>query len=129
MLNDFNKPPSCIALQEIWQDKNNTQINDYNKTTLTRTNKRGGGLALLTSPELDKKIIKEMTFINSNIEIQTVKLKTTNKNTIIISNIYRPPSHLNANFNIFIEKLTDALNYKKKQLWKHSSLHLWRLQR
>ena len=113
MLNDFNKPPSCIALQEIWQDKNNTQINDYNKTTLTRTNKRGGGLALLTSPELDKKIINEMTFINSNIEIQTVKLKATNKNTVIISNIYRPPSHLNANFNIFIEKLTDALNYKK----------------
>ena len=74
LLDDLQKNPDIILLQEIWQDNLNFKIAQYKKFTTTRIGKKGGGTAILIKDSFKPSEIKELTYIKNTIEITNPSL-------------------------------------------------------
>lgn len=108
-LQEMNHAPDIICLSEIWSNFNDFNIQGYQPIVQNlRKNKRGGGVGIILKQNIDYQLIDEMTYINDNIEIITVKISNVNTKRLI-SAVYRPPSTLNQNINSFTSHIEKNL--------------------
>ena len=92
MLESLQKKPDVIVLSESFLDSNSTstmKINGYKDFHVVRGNTKRGGVSVYTRTHLDTDQVDEFSFVDPEIEICTIKLKTKN-DSYIISGIYRP---------------------------------------
>ena len=79
------------------------QLPGYLPYHITRNSKPHGGVSVFISKEFQSEQIQDLTVINENIEINTVKI-TTNFTSYFVCTIYRPHSkHIN------VEEFTNTL--------------------
>ena len=113
MLESIKKKPDIIVISESFLDSNSTshmKINGYNDFHVARggeTNR--GGVSIYTRTNLDTEHVQEFSYVDSEIEICTIKLKTTQYN-YTISGIYRP-SYKHHKVKEFNEKLSNMLRH------------------
>ena len=92
-----------ITLSETWLhskiDSQMIEIQGYTLHRLDRAtqnanlkNKRGGGLLAYVRTALDVYVQTAECLSNKDIEIQWIKIKKKNTKTILLANIYRPPT-------------------------------------
>lgn len=112
LLDDLQKNPDIILLQEIWQDNLNFKIAQYKKFTTTRIGKKGGGTAILIKDSFKPSEIKELTYIKNTIEITTISAKINNKK-YIISSIYRPAGMQKESITVFSITYRISLKHSK----------------
>ena len=99
--------PSIIVLVKTWLNADNNHIysiTGYNELSLHR-NKNGGGITIYIDDKFQSFVIKNLTFINNNIEVLTTFVVYLSVKFYICS-IYRPPS---SSIVSFIEILQNDL--------------------
>uniref|UniRef100_A0A3Q3BKX6 Reverse transcriptase domain-containing protein n=1 Tax=Kryptolebias marmoratus TaxID=37003 RepID=A0A3Q3BKX6_KRYMA len=108
-LQQLNRTFSIIALSETWlNDSNidNIYFDGYELYYKNRSNKRGGGVALLVNKEIKCKIIHKMSWTIDNImEIITIEIINKISKNIIISCVYRSPE---SNIDFFTDKIINV---------------------
>lgn len=108
-----------LALTETWLNQSiedvNINIDNYNLTRLDRQsesrNSRGGGLMIYAKSKytLNSTKYSHLNLSNQNIEAQIVELTKINFKTIVLINIYRPPSGTQQDFLMEVTNLLEAL--------------------
>lgn len=100
--------PDVLNLNETWYKENTCQeINGYSGYHVTRTgHQRSGGVSVYVKNKYDSTNITQLSFVNENIEICTVKITVGNRSYFILA-IYRPHSGTTENF---ISNLNFLLN-------------------
>jgi len=109
-----NKLYDCIALQEVWNIKENTinlKIDGYiGPITKNREKQNGGGVAFYIKSGTDFNIVDDLTYIQPDeIEVLTIKIKISCTSHFITS-LYRPPR--NTKLQKFYENLENLVNKK-----------------
>ena len=93
-LNTLSTTPDILAITETWLNTNNKhfhQLPGYHSYHLIRTNRAHGGVSSFISSSLQSEQLQELTYINDNIDINTVNI-TLNSLSFIVCAIYRPHS-------------------------------------
>lgn len=96
---------NVLMFTETWltQSEKPPQLEGYTYQGITRTNGRGGGVAMYLREHLQYEVISSFTTTNEHIECLTVCLKS-----FYVCVIYRPP---NGNKTPFFEFTDELLNY------------------
>ena len=84
--------PDVICFTETWFDLNNqkqSNLTGYNSYHLVRTSRQHGGVTLYVKEQLNCHQIQDLSFINEDIEINTIKVNV-NSIQFVICGIYRP---------------------------------------
>ena len=106
-LNSLNTPPDILTFTETWLSDNNKHLykfKGYHSYHIIRKSRRQGGVSIFVSDLLYSQDFKELTIINENIEMLTVKI-VTNSFSFLICTVYRPnPKH------IAVDEFTHILN-------------------
>ena len=93
---------NTIGLTETWLNENNKDcftMNNYEYFGFNRLEKRGGGVCLYVSKELEYKIRNDLTKnIGDMIETKFIEIVNNNGKNIIVGAIYRPPNSYFATF-------------------------------
>ena len=100
---------SIIALQEIWQIKNKTQIDLEGFHPLIykeREGRRGGGIGLYIDLKFRFETIEEFSLIREDFESLVLKVFLDDHKFKIIINLYRIP---NSSIEVFLEWLNNML--------------------
>ena len=100
---------SIIALQEIWQIKNKTQIDLEGFHPLIykeREGRRGGGIGLYIDLKFRYETIEEFSLIREDFESLVLKVFLDDHKFKIIINLYRIP---NSSIEVFLEWLNNML--------------------
>ena len=109
MINTLNIPFQIIGLAETWLNENNKDcftMNNYEYFGSNRLEKRGGGVCLYVSKELEYKIRNDLTKnIEDMIETKFIEIVNNNGKNIIVGVIYRPP-------NSYFAKFESTMNIK-----------------
>ena len=103
----FPKPPDIIAVSETWLKESTHhlyQLDGYVAHHVYRTTKEHGGVCFFINSDYHAELIQQYTFVNNDIEICTIKLKSTTPN-YVISVIYRPNSK-----HVAVEEFNDIFN-------------------
>lgn len=113
LLDEVNQNIDILTLSEIWGNYNDFKHPAYQPLTLKlRNNKRGGGVGIMIKNDIKFSTVNEMTMLNNNIEILTVKIQDNN-GTRLISSLYRPPIQTSTDINNFISEITNVLDFKE----------------
>ena len=107
LLNCLPKPPDVLAVTETWLKESNKHLyslDGYVSHHIVRTNREQGGISIYTKDDFSTELLNQYCYINENIEISTIKLKSLNL-TYIISVIYRPHSK-----HEMVNEFTDLIN-------------------
>ena len=109
----MNKRFDVVSFTESWLNENNKNlynIDSYNSFHNLRTDgRRGGGISVYVSKNLDAKIIEKFTIKEKYIETLFVEISRENKR-ILIASVYKPNK---SDDKLFIEKLTQFINMNK----------------
>ena len=92
---------NVILLTESWLSDDSAesfQINSYNGFHSYRTLQKGGGVSVFIRDIFNVVQVPEFTYIESFIELNTVKIENPQGADIIIIGVYRPPSGCPDNF-------------------------------
>ena len=92
LLANFKQTPDIIALSETWLNENNADsfiLEGYNSFHVVREPRKHGGVSLYVRNHLSCDKIEEFTYLNSIIEICTLKITINNENYTVAA-IYRP---------------------------------------
>ena len=106
LLNSFHRSPHILAVTESWLNTNNKHLyplTGYQSYHLTRNIRPHGGVSVFVSDKLHSEQSCTLTFVNENIEINTVKV-TFDSQQFTICTVYRPHSKHNN-----VEQFTDIL--------------------
>ena len=112
-----------ILLCEIWLndiDLKLINIPGYSFVALPRKTRKGGGVGILVSDQLQYSLIPDLTFQNANIESCFVEITNMPRKTIVGS-IYRPP---NTNEQEFINEIKSAMSKVNNERGKDSIIGL-----
>ena len=105
-LNTLSTPPDILSITETWLSENNKehfQLPGYHSFHLVRNIRTQGGVSVFVANSIKSLQIKELTILNDNIEINTLRI-TFNSSSYIICTIYRPHSKYEA-----VQEFTDTL--------------------
>ena len=119
MLETLKKKPDILITSESFLDSNSTsimKIDGYNGYHVARENSKRGGVSIYTSNHLNIDQVSEFSFIDSEIEICTVKLKISNQD-YTISGVYRPryKHHKVKEFNKKLSNILKHDTFKKSK--------------
>ena len=92
VLEAINKQPDILVLTESFLDSNSlrtSKIDGYNDFHVVRGDTNRGGVSIYTRSHLEVDRVDEFSYVNAEIEICTVTLKTSSNNYTICG-IYRP---------------------------------------
>ena len=106
-------------LVETWLTKSNTKrfmVPGYKFLGSHRKNKRGGGVGILVSQDMDCRPRHDLSLQVPDFESLTVEIKTHN-NSFFVCSVYRPPN----------SRVREFLKYYKKLLHKFTSAQQERL--
>lgn len=106
-LNEFTFEFDIIILTETWYDCSSDvyKRDGYQTFYLNRSNRRGGGIAIIVNNKIECDIVQQFSFISSDIECLTLISKS-----YVLSVIYRPPECIVDNFIDHLEKLLNYVN-------------------
>ena len=117
VLDNIAVTPDVLVLTETWLTKDIKKlysIPGYNHFGVCRDEKRGGGISIYISNQIDFILVEEGTIIIENYEILHTLIRL-NRAEIRIIAIYRPPS---GNLECFMKHLNTLLNkHKNKNLF------------
>ena len=104
LISDFNTKIDILVITETWNTEDfHFKIEGYKTPyNLNRQNKKGGGISIYVSHEIQSILLSEYTHIDEHIECMCIE---ANNNILIAT--YRPPS---GNKTIFIEHLSNISN-------------------
>ena len=116
-LHNINVNFSIIALAETWYTTDTEHLyglQGYNSSTLSRTAKKGGGLAIYSQNCLNFKLRNDLSDINDHLESLFIEVNKSPFKSFkpLIGVIYRPP---NTDPSLFIEALTSLLDTIKAE--------------
>ena len=104
----------CL-LNESWlNDYNRSRCNfvEYNLESVEHSHRKGGGVGILISKDLDYKRVRSLELKSNCFESCVVDLKPSNGKILMVASLYRPP---NSNvrdfmtiFNCFLNKISDS---------------------
>ena len=110
LINTLNILFQIIGLTKTWLNENNKDcftMNNYEYFGSNRLGKRGGGVCLYVSKELEYKIRNDLT--KNMIETKFIEIVNNDGKNIIVGVIYRPPNSYFATFesttNTILEKI------------------------
>ena len=121
LVSSLEKKPDVIVLSETWIHENLTAlytIPEYNFISISRKNKRGGGVGFYLSSKYAYTVRDDIVAMSDkSCEFLPIEITLSNKSIIIIS-IYRPP---NADVSMFTSKVSEilsipSLNKKNKKI-------------
>ena len=119
-LSCLSTPPDILAFTETWLTDNNKhlyQLPGYHSYHLIRNTRTQGGVSVFISNKLNTEQLCELTIINEDIEINTIKINNIFQNTIICA-IYRPHSK-----HILVEEFSNILStLLHKDILKHTKI-------
>ena len=101
------KPPDIIAISETWLKESTQhlyQLDGYEAHHIYRTTREHGGISFFINSDYHAEFIQQYSFVNDDIEICTIKLKSTIPN-YVFSAIYRPNSK-----HVAVEEFSNILN-------------------
>ena len=100
--------PDILAVTETWLNNSNKhlyQLPGYHSYHKVRSTRPHGGVTVFVSNHLQSEQLSDLTLINDNIEINTIKI-TLHSIPYIICAIYRPHSkHIN------VDEFTNSLSF------------------
>lgn len=117
LLNTSGVDWSVICITESWLEDDLLKlfaIDRYNLFASCRSHGKGGGTMIYVNKQYEA---RERTDLNSDLIETTfveMQISNTNKKSIIIGSIYRPPGFSHASFSDYMEKLLDLLESDKK---------------
>ena len=121
LFNSLHSPPDIIAVTETWltdTNKNLFEFSGYHSYHLVRNTRQHGGVSIFTSKTLHSQQIEDLTIVNDQIEINTVKINT-DSHDILICATYRPNSK-----HIAVEEFTQVINTFLENIAKNNKIVL-----
>ena len=120
LLNDIKRDSrvDVVIMVEIWLNNNNAnrlKIPGYHFFGSHRKHKRGGGVGILISQELECRTRKDLSLNIPNFESLTLEIKT-NIESFSACTIYRPPNSSGKEFNKHYKRLLGK--FKEAQIEK-----------
>ena len=112
-----------IALTETWLNDTNCDLyslNGYNLECKNRTDKTGGGVALLINSEINYTVRNEISIFVDGFEslfIELPKCFTVDNRAVIIGVVYRPPGGAINDFNTKLAEVTSKLKVENKLIY------------
>ena len=110
-INSFLKslyaPPNVLAVTETWLTDTNKHLHEivgYHSYHLVRNARARGGVSIYVTNLISSEQLDSLTFINDQIEINTVKITTHSFNFLVCA-VYRPNSK-----HIAVDEFTNTLN-------------------
>lgn len=94
LLRSLHIQPDILAVTESWLTGNNKhlhQLTGYHSYHLTRNTRKQGGVSIFVFNLIHSQEIKDLTIVNEDIEISTIRIKT-NSLGFLLCTIYRPNS-------------------------------------
>jgi exonuclease III len=102
LLSTLKQPFSIISLTETWlndQNSENFHLTNFDFVCSNRANKKGGGVGIFISNNLNYKLRTDLNINEDGIvESLFIEIISTTGKNIIVGTIYRPPS---GNFEMF----------------------------
>ena len=112
----LNSSPDIITITETWLTDNNKFLHEfpgYHSYHLVRNIRAQGGVSVYVSDNLESEQQHDLTLINNDIELNTVKIITKSVKFLVCA-IYRPKSkHIEV--DEFTNAITTLLQHKAKQ--------------
>jgi hypothetical protein len=109
---------SIISLTETWLDnENHTDFKLENFSFISssnRNNKKGGGVGMFISDNLNFKLRPDLNFNEGIIESLFVEIITTVGKNIVVGTIYRPPKGKFEIFETNLRKILTKIDKSKK---------------
>ena len=111
-------PFQIIGLTETWLNENNFNcfsMNNYEYFGTNRADKRGGGVGLYVSKQLEYKNRNDLTKnIEDIVETKFIEIINSNGKNIIIGVIYRPPNRNFATFESAMNTILEKIDRENK---------------
>ena len=102
---------TAIGISETWfscdSDVSLYSLSGYDLVTNSRRNKRGGGVALYISLQMDYRVRHELHTMNDLLETIFVEIDIPGRRNVIIGVIYRPPQ---GNLDLAVNELQTILS-------------------
>jgi hypothetical protein len=118
LIDTMNIPFQIIGLTETWLNENNQEyfaLKNYDHFGSSRPNKKGGGVAIYVSNQLESKPRNDLTKnIEDSIETKFIEINNKYGKNIIIGVIYRPPNHNFDQFEQAMNKILQAIDRENK---------------
>ena len=107
LFEDLNTTPEILVLSETWLNENSlAEVQYFNAYHTYRTDSRSGGVSIYIKDFLTTRLLANLSFCTSSIEVCTVEVCIENLILFVVA-IYRPHSDSVENF---ISDLCDILN-------------------
>ena len=106
-LNSLTTPPDVLAITETWLNDTNKslfKLSGYISYHLLRNTRAHGGVAIYITNEFQSEQLTDLSIVNEDIELLTVKITSSSTNYILCA-IYRPQSK-----HIRVEEFTNILS-------------------
>ena len=110
LVNELRFTSAVIAISETWLKDIPSSLFSIERFTLltnNRTKKRGGGVGLYVTDNLESSMIEELSLMSDELESIFIEIIVPGKQNMIVGEIYRPP---NSNPTKFIETLQTLLS-------------------
>ena len=119
VIGTFKHQPDVIALSETFLDSNsvtNFSLDNYQCFHSIREANKRGGVSVLVKDNIHAELIDDLSFVNPEIEICTIRIKA-GSNEYIISSIYRPRFK-----HDYVQRFSDVLlDLLRKPIYKKSN--------
>jgi len=115
----LSKPLSVIAVTETWlnsQNENTYSIPGYKFTSLSRTEKTGGGVGIFINTHFSFVLRPDLNRMTSYIECLFIEITQPGKASLLVGCVYRPPNSDLDLFNSEILLLLSKIDCGKKKL-------------
>ena len=100
-----NELPHIFCFTETWFDSiSKTDIPNYNGFHVIRNERSGGGISFYVSDKFSSRLISDLSYVCSTIEVCTIEVCSNNFNIICIS-IYRPHSDIHHPISFLIFRI------------------------
>jgi len=115
----LSKPLSVIAVTETWlnsQNENTYSIPGYKFTSLSRTEKTGGGVGIFINTHFSFVLRPDLNRMTSYIECLFIEITQPGKASLLVGCVYRPPNSDLDLFNSEILLLLSKIDCGKKKI-------------
>ena len=118
-LNELKHKFDVVAVSETWLDSDICmdyyKLPGYEMCHISRTNKKGGGVAIYINEYISYKLSEKLsTSINNVLEWVTIDICIRNKNVITVCCLYRQPG---SNIEVLNETLEQMFRNKKTTIY------------
>ena len=109
LVTSLNKSFQIIALTETWLNdinKDNFNLPGYDYIGSNRENKRGGGVGMYVSKQLQYKTRNDISInVENRIETSFIEICTSKGKNVIVGTIYRPPNNTIDTFENLMKRI------------------------